>query len=702
MWRTHAGSLTLQGVGCRAAHNLIHHEPHTAIWYWGNDHLIEYNELYWVLMETNEAGAMYTYVDWTFRGNVVRHNYIHHLQAQIKGSSVKSRIMHLDGCAAGTTFSGNVCFRVGEAVDINGGPCNIVENNIFIDTGVAVQINDHSARFTYKRLDNGEVVEVGRSAHFKRLKQVPYNKPPYTKYPHLADMLERDPIGAPWYCVVSRNVFVNGLQLLGGRGAKKEWITVEDNWDEGDPRFVDAERGDFRLRKDSPVWKLGFKPIPFDKIGLYEDESRASWPVEAESPPKDWKPRWMILKEQEEKMVSGELPVFKVKRAGGRIQIDGTVNTEEWTPLEITGEIMPEHDTAYLQWGTDGKKVKYPSVAWIEVDNDHLYVAFVNDVDPAKGVTGGRTWGSDDAVEIAMAVVENGKAGPTMVLQGFTDGHFQSSRVAGTPLRVVDRVGQGVEYAVKAVGPGKWTAEWKVPFSSLGINPRKRNPRLLFNLSARKPVSKIWAMWMKAPGVYTHSVKKGGLLWLMPFGNVAFSSYAPSMPLIDIDGRPDGVVLEPVAGFRRYGVGRYQPKDCYLRGDGRELTTGKWEDFEIAFIPQNDGEVTLYLRGRPYASKSKARKLLPVWGYYDDVVVVGAELKNGGFEKMGDKGLPANWRPYTPTHTAKPLLIQGKETAHSGQRCVKLWYGGALSQKMRVKKGQRVTIKAKVKGEVEK
>ncbi|MDY0165491.1 MAG: hypothetical protein RBS80_03050 [Thermoguttaceae bacterium] len=35
-----------------------------------------------------------------------------------------------------------------------------------------------------------------------------------------------------------------------------------------------------RLRDDSPAWALGFKPIPVEKIGLYEDAYRASWPVE--------------------------------------------------------------------------------------------------------------------------------------------------------------------------------------------------------------------------------------------------------------------------------------------------------------------------------------------------------------------------------------------------------------------------------------
>jgi len=50
-----------------------------------------------------------------------------------------------------------------------------------------------------------------------------------------------------------------------------------------DPQFVDAARGDFRLKPDSPALKLGFEPIPFDKIGPYADAARATWPiVEAE------------------------------------------------------------------------------------------------------------------------------------------------------------------------------------------------------------------------------------------------------------------------------------------------------------------------------------------------------------------------------------------------------------------------------------
>jgi hypothetical protein len=50
-----------------------------------------------------------------------------------------------------------------------------------------------------------------------------------------------------------------------------------------DPLFVDAAKDDYRLRPESPAFKLGFKPIPMEKIGPYADPLRATWPI-AEAP----------------------------------------------------------------------------------------------------------------------------------------------------------------------------------------------------------------------------------------------------------------------------------------------------------------------------------------------------------------------------------------------------------------------------------
>ena len=46
------------------------------------------------------------------------------------------------------------------------------------------------------------------------------------------------------------------------------------------PGFVDVAHGDFRLKPDAAVLnRIGFRPIPVEEIGLYEDEYRATWPV---------------------------------------------------------------------------------------------------------------------------------------------------------------------------------------------------------------------------------------------------------------------------------------------------------------------------------------------------------------------------------------------------------------------------------------
>ncbi len=46
-----------------------------------------------------------------------------------------------------------------------------------------------------------------------------------------------------------------------------------------DPLFVDAEKGDYRLRPGSPAFKLGFRPILSERMGPYKDSLRATWPI---------------------------------------------------------------------------------------------------------------------------------------------------------------------------------------------------------------------------------------------------------------------------------------------------------------------------------------------------------------------------------------------------------------------------------------
>ena len=47
-----------------------------------------------------------------------------------------------------------------------------------------------------------------------------------------------------------------------------------------DPLFVDASKDDYRLRPNSPAFKLGFERIPVERIGCFQDPLRASWPLD--------------------------------------------------------------------------------------------------------------------------------------------------------------------------------------------------------------------------------------------------------------------------------------------------------------------------------------------------------------------------------------------------------------------------------------
>jgi len=103
---------------------------------------------------------------------------------------------------------------------------------------------------------------------FDRLKAVHYDQPPYsTRYPLLATILSDDP-AQPKGNRIARNIWVGGKWLDLLDGVTDKVVAIRGNLTEGDPGFVDAAHGDFHLKKDSPAWKLGFEPIPFNQIGL--------------------------------------------------------------------------------------------------------------------------------------------------------------------------------------------------------------------------------------------------------------------------------------------------------------------------------------------------------------------------------------------------------------------------------------------------
>jgi hypothetical protein len=113
----------------------------------------------------------------------------------------------------------------------------------------------------------------------KELIDLNYRQPPWSvRYPELLNILEDEPL-APKGNVMARNICWDGK--WGSTESKAQpYVKFEDNLIGVDPRFVAKPPADFRLAEDSPAWKLGFQPIPLDKIGVYPSDQRASWPLD--------------------------------------------------------------------------------------------------------------------------------------------------------------------------------------------------------------------------------------------------------------------------------------------------------------------------------------------------------------------------------------------------------------------------------------
>lgn len=265
--RMYTPAISLGGVGNRASHNLIHDAPHMAVGFSGNDHVIEFNEIHNVCLESNDAGAIYAGRDWTMRGTVIRHNYLH----DITGFEGRGCVgVYLDDMFCGIEIYGNVFCRVTRAAFIGGGrDCRVV-NNIFVDCRPALHIDARAMGWAGYHVD---------TTMTQRLKAMPYQSELWQKrYPELANILDDEP-AAPKGNVVAHNICSGGT-WDGVHNQARPYVAFSDNLVTEDSILQGETPKAFRLNDNSRADKTGFEPIPFGKIGLFEDEYRSQIPQE--------------------------------------------------------------------------------------------------------------------------------------------------------------------------------------------------------------------------------------------------------------------------------------------------------------------------------------------------------------------------------------------------------------------------------------
>ena len=80
----------------------------------GNNHLIEYNEVFSVVTESDDQGGIDIFGNPTFRGNIFRYNYWHHIGAWRETDEQPACgqcAIRLDDAISGTLIKGNIMER---------------------------------------------------------------------------------------------------------------------------------------------------------------------------------------------------------------------------------------------------------------------------------------------------------------------------------------------------------------------------------------------------------------------------------------------------------------------------------------------------------------------------------------------------------------------------------------------------------------
>ena len=162
--------------------------------------------------------------------------------------------IYLDDYSSGTTVSGNIVARTFRGgIHVHLGRNNVFENNILIDgRNQQSEYNGREFMANNKFVRNivlyhtGTLLRVNRW-HDKVLAECDHNL----------------------YWQVGANLTETKDEVT-PKGSLKKW--QEAGYDRhsivADPLFVDAARDDYRLRPESPAFKLGFKPIDVARIGV--------------------------------------------------------------------------------------------------------------------------------------------------------------------------------------------------------------------------------------------------------------------------------------------------------------------------------------------------------------------------------------------------------------------------------------------------
>ncbi len=256
------------------SHNHIYDTNYSGIsmgWTWGygphNTHhnIIEYNHVHDISRGMlNDLGGIYMLG--VQPGTVIRNNLVHDVNCFKWGA----RGIYLDNGPSGLLIENNIVYRTQTLTFYVGdGRDNTVRNNVFAlgrDGQFSIRQPEDHLSFTFER--NIVYWNSGLLLTGKLYPSLEPCRPPCTPGGEYGLHVEKN----CKHFHFDRNVYYDvrtATPLFYGlpfaewqkRGANDFHSIIAD------PRFVDADRFDFRLKLDSPALKLGFKPIDMSTVG---------------------------------------------------------------------------------------------------------------------------------------------------------------------------------------------------------------------------------------------------------------------------------------------------------------------------------------------------------------------------------------------------------------------------------------------------
>lgn len=152
--RTYQPAVHIDGCGMRISNNRFRYSSSSAMRLEGNDILIEYNQVSYVVNESDDQGGLDVFYNPSYRGNVVRYNH----WSDISGGTLHGAAgVRLDDMISGFHIYGNIFERCGArhfgAVQIHGGKDNLVENNFFFKCPYGVSFSTWGEKRWLQTLD---------------------------------------------------------------------------------------------------------------------------------------------------------------------------------------------------------------------------------------------------------------------------------------------------------------------------------------------------------------------------------------------------------------------------------------------------------------------------------------------------------------------------------------------------------------------